>query len=158
DAEAGTTYRIAVAGPGGEREGDFSLEIHRFAPPANDDFSDAQVIGSALPISVFGTNVDASAELQEPDHSRFGDGLPCASVWYSWTPGASRRVRISTCGSGFSSVLSVYTGALLDSLEKVATGTGGCGTLNGNSIDLTAGAGVRYMIAVDGSFPNSQGP
>ena len=157
DAEAGTTYRIAAAGGGGEREGHFTLDIHHFARPANDDFADATRIGPTLPISVSGSNIDAGVELQEPDHSRFGDGLPFASVWYSWTPTASGLVRISTCGSGFSSVLSVYTGTLLDSLDKVATGTGGCGPVSGNSLDLTAGAGVRYLIAIDGAGPNQEG-
>jgi hypothetical protein len=158
DAEAGTTYRIAVAGGGGEQEGSFTLEIHRFAPPPNDDFADAQVIGPELPIAVDGSNLDAGVENQEPDHSRFGDGLPFASVWYSWTASSSRMVRISTCGSGFSSVLSVYTGVLLDSLDKVATGKGGCEPLNGNQVDLAASAGTRYLIAIDGSGPNMEGP
>ena len=157
-AEAGTTYRIAVSGGGEENEGEFTLEIHRFAQPANDDFANATPIGPALPISVDGTNVDASVENQEPDHSRFGDGIPFASVWYSWTAAESRLVRISTCGSGFSSVLSVYTGDLLDSLSKVAKGEGGCDPLSGNSMDLPARAGVRYMIAIDGSGPNMEGP
>jgi len=158
EAEAGTTYRIAVAGPGGEREGHFTLDIHRFARPANDDFENAMPIGPTLPISVDGTNLDASAESKEPDHSRFGDETPHASVWYSWTANESRLVRISTCGSSFSSLLSVYTGTLLDSLEKVAKGEGGCEPLNGNQLDLSARAGVRYMIAIDGAGPNMEGP
>ncbi|HEX3242277.1 MAG TPA: hypothetical protein VHQ97_04300 [Solirubrobacterales bacterium] len=158
EAEAGTTYRIAVAGSGGEREGSFTLDIHRFVRPPNDDFENATPIGPTLPISVEGTNLDAGTESQEPDHSRFGDGIPFASVWYSWTAAESRLVRISTCGSSFSSVLSVYTGTLLDSLDKVATGEGGCEPLPGNTIDLPALAGVRYTIAIDGSGPNSEGP
>jgi hypothetical protein len=158
DAEAGTTYRIAVSGGGEEQEGNFTLDIHPFRRPANDDFEDAQPIGPELPISVQGSNLDASAEPQEPDHSRFGDGLPFASVWYSWIPTASRLVRISTCGTPFSSVLSVYTGTLLDSLEKVAKGEGGCEPMNGNQLDLAASAGTHYLIAVDGSFPDQEGP
>jgi hypothetical protein len=121
DPEPGVTYRIAVSGGGAEEEGHFTLEIHPFARPANDDFGDATPIGPGLPISVEGSNIDAGAESQEPDHSRFGDGIPSASVWYSWTPAEARMVRISTCGTGFSSLLSVYTGSLLDSLQKAAS-------------------------------------
>ncbi len=158
DVEAGTEYRIAVGGGGEEQEGSFTLDIHRFAPPSNDDFADATPIGPGLPISVQGSNVDAGAEPQEPDHSRFGDSEAFASVWYSWTATEGRMVRISTCGTGFSSLLAVYTGTLLDSLQPVATGEGGCGPLDGNQVDLMARAGTRYLIAVDGSFPQQEGP
>ena len=158
DAKAGTTYRIAVSGGGEEREGNFTLDVHRFAPPPNDDFADALPIGPELPIAVQGTNLDSGAEQQEPDHSRFEEGPAYQSVWYSWTPAASRLVRISTCGTEFSSLLAVYTGTLLDSLHRVATGEGGCEPLGGNQLDLTANAGSRYLIAVAGSFPNQEGP
>jgi hypothetical protein len=157
DAKAGTTYRIAVGGAGGELEGHFTLDIHRFSPPANDDFADAQVIGPELPISVRGTNIDASAETEEPDHSPFEEGLAYESVWYSWTPGVSRMVRISTCGAGFSGWLAVYTGSLLDSLHRVATGRGECEPLSGNQTDLAADAGTHYLIAVAASSPEREG-
>lgn len=157
-SKAGTTYRIAVSGGGEEREGSFNLDIHRFAPPPNDDFADAQVIGPEPPIAVRGTNLDASAEKQEPDHSPFEEGPAYESVWYSWTPGVSRMVRISTCGTGFASWLAVYTGSLLDSLHRVATGQGGCEPLHGNQADLSASAGTRYLIAVAGAFPEQEGP
>jgi hypothetical protein len=156
-AAGGTTYRIAVSGGGEESEGNFRLDIHPFAPPANDDFEDATRLGPGLPISVGGTNLDAGTEPQEPDHSRFGDGEPFASVWYSWTPIEARTVRISTCGSDFGSLMSIYTGSLLDSLQKVAAGEGGCGSANGNRVDLSVSAGTRYLIAVDGSGPDAQG-
>jgi hypothetical protein len=55
-------------------------------------------------------------------------------------------------------VLSIYTGNLLDSLDKVATGEGGCGPLNGNQLDLSANAAARYLIAIDGSSPDAEGP
>lgn len=157
DAEASTTYRIAVSGGGEEREGGFTLDVHPFSRPANDDFADATPIGSGLPIAIDGSNIDAGAESEEPDHSRFGDGEAFASVWYSWTPTEARMVRISTCGTKFSSSLSVYTGSLLDSLQKVAAGKGECGPAGGNSIDLSVSAGVRYLMAVDGAFPQQEG-
>ncbi|HEY5551542.1 MAG TPA: hypothetical protein VIK52_06625, partial [Opitutaceae bacterium] len=65
------------------------------APPANDNFADAIVIGPAGG-TVAGTNVDATKEPGEPNHH---GNLLGKSVWWTWTaPGAS-SVNIETAGS-----------------------------------------------------------
>ena len=98
-AQQGITYRIAIGGFGAEEEGQFHLDIHGFSPPANDDVASAQSIGPDLPISIEGSNIDASAEENEPDHSPFDEGDAYESVWYSWISTTARVVRISTCGA-----------------------------------------------------------
>jgi hypothetical protein len=158
EAQQGITYRIAVGGFGAEEEGQFQLDIHGFSPPANDDVASAQSIGPDLPISIEGSNIDASAEQNEPDHSPFDEGDAFESVWYSWISTTARVVRVSTCGAGFSSYLALYTGpAQVEDLTKVAVGKGGCGTAGGHLIEFSALAGVRYLIAVAGTFVDREG-
>jgi hypothetical protein len=157
-AMAGTTYRIAVSGFGEEEEGEFELDIHPFSPPPNDEFASAQPIGPALPLSVAGSNIDASVEEDEPDHSPFDDGSPYVSVWYWWTPLTSLTVRVSTCGTPFSSYFSVYTGPAVESLTKVGAGAGGCGSTGGHTLRFAASTGVKYLIAVGGSNIDEEGP
>jgi hypothetical protein len=156
-AQAGVTYRIAIGGSGGEREGEFTLDIHAFSPPANDSFAAALQIGPELPLAVPGTNVDAGAEAGEPGHERFDDDQPNASVWYSWTAPADVPVRVSTCGTTVLSHLAVYTGGSLATLAEVGTGKGECGPgIGGNQLEFAAAAGSTYWIAVDG-FENREG-
>ena len=139
EAQQGITYRIAIGGLGAEEEGHFQLDIHGFSPPANDDVASAQSIGPDLPISIEGSNIDASAEENEPDHSPFDEGDAYESVWYSWISTTARVVRISTCGVDFSSYLAIYTGpAQVESLTKVAVGKGGCGIAGGHLIEFSA--------------------
>jgi hypothetical protein len=157
-AQAGTTYRIAVGGPGSEDEGDFALDIHAFNPPANDNLAAAQSLASSLPVSVSGSNVDASAEENEPSHTIYDDDEAIASVWYSWTPTANLPVAISTCGSTFPSSLAVYRGAALLGLNEVAAGSGGCPAGDdGNELEFSALAGTEYWIAVDSRVEDLEG-
>jgi hypothetical protein len=157
-AQQGITYRIAIGGFGAEEEGQFQLDIHGFSPPANDNVASAGSIGPDLPISIEGSNIDASAEEGEPDHSQFDEGDAFESVWYSWISTTARVVRVSTCGAGFSSYLAIYTGpAEVESLTKVGVGKGGCGPAGGHLIEFSALAGVRYLIAVAGTSVDREG-
>ncbi|TDO30007.1 Ig-like domain-containing protein [Kribbella sp. VKM Ac-2527] len=146
-AIAGTTYWIAVDGGGGA-SGAVRLTVRPPQRPANDAFAAAQSLGGTLPVAVAGTNVDATREGSEPFHG----GLPgSASVWYSWTPSATRRVTIDTCGGEVNTVLAVYTGGALADLNNVASDNDGCGrSYGGSRVTFTATAGTTYRIAVDG--------
>ena len=68
------------------------------APPANDDFADAQAI--SLPSQPLSTNVDATIETGEPDPDEIG---LARSVWFEWTAAAGGPVKIDTCGNAFTS-------------------------------------------------------
>jgi hypothetical protein len=89
EAVAGTTYRIAVDGFGGDT-GALFLTL-RLAPP-NDDFADAQPLSGDTG-SVSGTTIGASTEDQEPAHA--GDGWN--SVWFEWTAPSSGPASFETC-------------------------------------------------------------
>jgi hypothetical protein len=114
------------------------------ATPENDAFAAARAL-SGRTQSVTDTNVDATKELGEPDHAGEPGG---ASVWYAWTAPAAGRVRLSTCSSDVDTVLAVYTGEAIDSLDEVTSDDNACGEQS--RVSFEASAGIEYMIAVDG--------
>jgi hypothetical protein len=111
------------------------------APPANDDFANAQSI--SLPETVSGTLTDATMQSpDEPDHSTIGHSV--ASVWYQWTsPATDVPVKLSACRYlDWSSRIAVYTGSDLATLTAVAPADRSC------SLKLHAAANTTYRIAV----------
>jgi hypothetical protein len=151
EAEAGTTYRIAVDSKEAARQGYFMLEIS--GPPANDDFSAARDLGASVP---FGTTAFATSEPEEPENA----GRPADhSVWFEWTAQTSRTVIAKACGAGVEvdTLLAVYTGSSLGSLTPVGsaddTGTTApgenCGLPTDSQVEFEAEAGTTYRIAVD---------
>ena len=114
-------------------------------PPSNDNFADAAAI-SGLPATASGTNADATKEPNEPDHAGATGGH---SVWWSWTATASGDVVIDTCDSDFDTLLGIYTGNSVDSLQEVTSSDeGDCAP--GSNVTLSATSGTTYFIAVDG--------
>ena len=151
DAVAGTTYRIAVddhTGFFGTSFGDFTLRIADVHPPANDAFDSAVALTGDLTIHASGSNVDATKEPGEPDHTASPGG---ASIWYAWTATETGSVGIDTCGSEIDTLLAVYTGTSVASLSKIASNDEFSGCFFGPSLLLfNATAGTTYRIAVDG--------
>jgi Calcineurin-like phosphoesterase len=123
-------------------------------PPSNDGFSSAEVL---LPSSGSrnGTNVDATEEAGEPDHTGNVGG---ASVWYRWTAPASGTVSFNTFGSGFDTLLAVYTGSDVTALNLVAQNDDGLGWKWTSKLAFSATAGTTYSIAVDGYNDGTNGP
>ena len=119
------------------------------SPPFNDNFVNAQVV-SGCSGSVNGSNVGATAELGEPNHSPDTPG-GTRSVWYQWQSPGSGSVTVTTAGSDFDTVLAVYTGTAVNGLtllgknDDVVSGTEVTST-----VTFTATAGTIYRIAVDG--------
>jgi hypothetical protein len=148
-AAAGTTYHFAVAGKHDER-GD--LDLQWTALLANDDFVEAAPIGGPWGVTD-GGNVGATVEPGEPGH----DGrAPQRSVWYRWIAPEDGPARLSTRGSTFDTVLSVYTGSELTGLTGVASNDDYRGNLQ-SRVGFTATAGATYHIAVSGYSSGSQG-
>jgi len=116
------------------------------AAPQNDNFADRVTI-TGLMNTVTGSNVDATKEPGEPDHSRFLGGT---SVWWTWTATADLRVTIDTTGSSFdaAAVLAVYVGNSVSNLLLVGDGVY-------NPVSFSARAGTAYQIAVEGLFGSS---
>ncbi len=112
-----------------------------FSQPANDNFADAFEL-TGISGNTTGTNVDATSE---PDENGWGK-----SVWYSWTAPETDIFYFDTHGSGFDTILEVYTGSALGSLTRIA-GNYDDGSDKGNSsLIFRAKAVTVYYIAVDG--------
>ena len=117
------------------------------AQPANDDFANRIAI-TGTSASVTGSNVGATREPGEPNHAGSSGG---ASVWWSWVAPVATTVRLDTVGSGFNSILAVYTGTGVSNLTRAASGvvfyTNGLYT---TQVGFVPTAGIEYLIAVDG--------
>jgi hypothetical protein len=117
------------------------------AQPANDMFANRIVI-TGTNIVVSGSSVGATRETGEPYHGGNSGG---ASVWWSWKAPSAGTVTISTAGSGFDTVLGVYTGSSVSALTEVASDDD-----DPNSSVLTSKltfdvvSNQTYQIAVDG--------
>ena len=85
--------------------------------PPNDDFTNATPLIQNSG-SVFGTNVNATAEAGEPAHAGAG---PYASAWWSFVPCTNGTMNIDTHGSDFDTVLAMYTGSSVTALTEVAS-------------------------------------
>src|SRR5687768_1643410 len=86
-------------------------------PPANDNFASAQTI-TGCSGTVTGTNIGATRESGEPNHSP-DNGGGNRSIWYRWQAPASSTVTFTTAGSGFDTVLGVYSGSSVGSLSSL---------------------------------------
>ena len=122
------------------------------APPGNDAFAQATPLQGDQPITVEGSTAEATKEPGEPAHAGNAGG---ASVWFAWTPAISAEVDIATCGSGFDTLLAVYTGATLDTLVLAVANDDACDLASRVGLDVVAG--TTYAIAVDG-FGGATGP
>jgi len=100
-------------------------------------------------IRVTGTNEFANREAGEPRHAGYHQG---ASVWWTWTAPASGQVHLSTLGSDFDTVLAVYTGNQISSLNEVTANDDGAHPDAGltSEVGFNAQIGRTYQIAVDG--------
>jgi len=144
----GTTYYFAVDGKSGA-SGAIALTGAgtSLAGPSNDNFTSAtSVSGGTWTIS--GSNFNATRETDEPNH---GATSGYSSVWFSWSPTVSGLYTLSTSGSGFDTLLGVYTGTDFSSLTQVAASNNSTTGVTWSKVRFTATAGTTYYIAVDGS-------
>ena len=122
------------------------------APLANDNFSGSQALAGAT-ASTTGNNGSATKESGEPNHAGDDGGK---SVWYRWTPPSSGTATIDTVGSGFDTLLAVYTGGAVNALTEVASNDDVAAGNTTSRVTFPADAGTTYRIAVDG-FNNGAG-
>ncbi|MCI0536393.1 MAG: fibronectin type III domain-containing protein, partial [Verrucomicrobiales bacterium] len=122
-----------------------------FGLTSNDNFADRLVLSGVMG-STTGGNQNATKETGEPNHAGDQGGK---SVWWQWTAPGSGTATIDTFGSGFDTLLGVYTGASVSSLTPVAANDDDNGGLQ-SRVSFLAAAGTSYKIAVDG-FGGSSG-
>ncbi len=116
------------------------------AQPANNDFANAwTLIGASA--STNGNSGGATKEPGEPNHAGFNGGR---SVWFNWTAPSGGVTRLATAGSGFNTLLAVYTGSSVSALTSVASNDNSPDGGNTSQVDFSAQAGTTYRIAIDG--------
>lgn len=115
--------------------------------PANDLWSQSLAIPSPG-VSVFATNTFATVEASEP---RYADNNAGRSVWWSWLAGASGMITATTDGSGFDTVLGIYTGTNVGALTLMGANDDAVFTNRSSQVTFSAVAGTKYYFAVDGA-------
>lgn len=145
-----TTYHYWVKATNSLGTSDFSLSdsgFHVASRSPNDFFADRlELTGSSA--TVFGTNLDATAEAGEPIN--FSGGK---SVWWTWTAPSGGTVVIDTFGSDFDTTLALYIGSTVSTLTRLTRNDDAVGVQS--QIALEAQAGTPYHIAVDGYAMNA---
>ncbi len=134
-------------------EGTLNLLPVNPAPPPNDNFQNRQRV-TGTEVTVSGQSCGATIEPEEYSDVPYG----YSSVWYTWTPSISARVRMNVVFLsryiGWMSGISVYTGDELSTLAWIA---GGPGRIAGSDIypelSLEVTAGVTYHICVTTDSP-----
>jgi hypothetical protein len=146
----GEAYRIAVDGYNGETGSVVLVIDHLTGAPANDDFVSAVDLESSATASTYA----ATTELSEPFHAGNEGGR---SVWWRYIAAVDGPVGVDTTGSDFDTLLGVYTGNGLRSLDEVASNDDVDTALGiyTSRVAFDALAGTIYYIAVDGWFGDS---
>ena len=142
--KAGHTYYVQVGGYVGST-GEFTVRARKLPGPVNDYFALASSVAMG---SVSSADTEkASFQAAEPFAScgYFTDH----TVWYRFVPTTTRTVVASTVGSDFDTVLAVYAGTTIDSLESIA-----CNDDRGvdalSKVKFTMQAGLTYYFQIGG--------
>ena len=113
----------------------------------NDSFSSPIIISDASG-SRAGSNAGATLETSETKPSVQSSST--GSVWYKWTAPSSGTVTFDTIGSGFDTVLGVYTGSSVSSLTEIDSNDDIESGNTKSRVTFTANSGTTYRIAVYG--------
>jgi Pro-kumamolisin, activation domain/Divergent InlB B-repeat domain len=122
--------------------------------PPNDNFANATKVPS-VGATYLANNQFATIETNEPAHD--GDKNDAASLWWNWTSATATNVFIDTIGSKIDTVLAVYTGSALLSLQPVVAASGNVSQFKPAYVSFNAQANVTYRIAVASVSSNSLG-
>jgi hypothetical protein len=119
------------------------------AGPDNDSFSARANLGSSLPVDVAESNADATAQSGE----WFGKNATGHSIWWRWTSPVTELITVSSCESGFPTLLAVFEGDRLGHLHQVgvpAVASAPECHSPAEEYEFAAKAGNTYAIGVDG--------
>lgn len=115
--------------------------------PFNDDFARRATITGESNL-VRGSNRFATRETGEPDH---GVATSNGSLWWTWTASANAgQATITTAGSEIDTVLAVYTGSTLASLQRVTFSDDVSATDKTSSTTFDTVPGTTYTIVIAG--------
>jgi hypothetical protein len=134
---------VTVQSPGGT--GASLVSFSMLSVPDNDQFANARILPREAGSDV-GTNRGARREPGEPNHGGMQGGR---SVWYEWTASDSSVWSFDTVGSDFDTVLAVYVGGAVSTLEPVTFNDDALGGTN-SVVVFQALGGTSYRLVVDG--------
>jgi hypothetical protein len=149
-SQAGVTnsgsYTLAVGNPAGAVNSDIAKLLVSYSPlPFTNNFINRAAINGPSGVGS-GSNTNATREAGEPNHAgKVGSN----SVWLKWTAPAKGAATFSTRGSGFDTLLAIYTGTSLTNLTLVAADDDRGGFFTSETAFI-AQAGTNYAIAIDG--------
>jgi len=154
----GGSYSVVVKNIGGAVNSDIAgLVIPSPRLPLSDNLRDRIVTNSFSSLGS-ANSTNGTKEVGEPDHV----GKPGRkSLWLGWRAPANGVATFSTRGSGFDTLLAVYTNAAPNlppdySNLRFVAGDDDRGGFATSEVAFSAAAGVEYLIVVDG-FGKSSG-
>lgn len=113
--------------------------------PFNDDFADRPRFTTDN-LSIRSNNAGATSEPTDPSIQ----GLPLgATLWWEWTAPAGGLVSVDTSGSGYDTVVGVFTGSTAGALTLVAANDDSISGVT-SRLAFQAQAGTTYQIGVAG--------
>ena len=131
---------------------DHSIQFFRARETSNDYFSNRFDV-EGFPATVYGSDVNATSELGEPDLG-FGQ-----TVWWSWTAPKASTVGICFAGTDFGADMRIYTGDTMSNLVQVPITY-----IYNGGLSFLASAGTNYLFqfgptpVIFGGLPPPQGP
>ncbi len=153
----GGIYSVVVLNGGGTAiSGEAELEVQAPVIGFKDNFLNLVPVSTSNGVGR-GQNSDATDEAGEPQIAR---KVGHRSVWYGWRAPASGIARFSTRGSGFDTLLAIYTNAIpglglsLTNLALVAEDDDSGGFLT-SEVVFNAVAGTDYAVLIKGYAKSS---
>ncbi|MCF6291814.1 MAG: S8 family serine peptidase [Robiginitomaculum sp.] len=119
------------------------------SPLLNDNFADAFPL-TGITVSTSGSNAGAGFEAGEVEHNSEFPDTGGASVWFTWTAPLGDNFTVSTEGSNFDTVMSIYTGTGVTTLTFIAGDDDAAGPQSFSRTAFDAVAGTTYHIVIDG--------
>lgn len=147
---AGTTYHFMITGFGPMDAGSTVFTFLFSPPPPNDNFFNATVVG-AVPFTDMVISVAATTETNDPTPptpactSGAASNGRAKSVWYRITASAAGTITADTFGSGYDTILSVWTGSF-GALTPAACNDDTGGVQSQASFAATANTTYHFMV------------
>ena len=151
-AAAGRTYSIALDNAYGAT-GPYTLAWRYSSTgpsPSNDMFANAEWLTDGMSTTDRGITVGATKEAGEPSHAGNPGGH---SVWYRLNTNSAQQLTLDTRGSGFDTLLAVYTGpqvATVSTLTPLVSNDDAAAGTTTSQVSFATAANGTYYIAVDG--------
>jgi hypothetical protein len=140
---AGTSYYILAGGYG---TGAGTLQIMATAALANDHCTQALPLATGVPFTMTTVNATTGVDSAPTCQGSFGKG-----VWFKYTSTRTGPVPVTTCGSGYDTVLAVYTGGCSAQTPIACNDNSGPSCAGGQaSLTFDGTAGTTYYLLAGG--------